>query len=235
MVSSFPPSCFFLFILSYSSKFSFSIIWESQPFWVCSSLPSPLVSREQQNTSVLPWEGEKCRQDPKPCNPATGSVGELQRKHGAGECFPSISEQEVIPVASLCKSSEWISISDGLWAVSHILLPGEGGDTALLLRETGDLTLPCLLGSEPQLLPLTAVYKLCPASCADLNTEKCLVYKHIKGKLFLPVPCISPSLPSLVSLNIFPLPELWKLVFCIIYFSYLLEFTGLWGDSIFTV
>lgn len=175
---------------------------------MCSSLSSPLAFKEQQNPAVLPWEGKKCRQDLKICNPATGSVWELQRKHGPRECFPCISKQEVIPVASLCKSSEWISISDGLWAVSHILLPGEGGDTALLLRETGDLTLPCLLESEPRLLPLTAVYKLW--SCLLYWPKYCKMFglQIYPGKTgFALVPRLTFSSQFSVP-NVFPLPEL---------------------------
>lgn len=55
--SSFPPSCFFLLILSYSCKFSFSITWASQPFWVgFSSLFSPLASG---NNKILQCCSEK--------------------------------------------------------------------------------------------------------------------------------------------------------------------------------
>lgn len=60
---------------------------------------------------------------------------------------------------------------------------------------------------------LSLQFRNCPASCADLNTEKCLVYKHIKGKLVLLLPCISPSLPGLVSLIYFPYPNYGDLFF----------------------
>lgn len=189
--------------------------------------------REQQNTWVLLWEGKSAGR--------TRTL-EMQQEAVYGKC-KEMMEPGNAPLPSLSK--KWHHLLLFAKAVNEfpfLLDSGlsgtsccRGGDTAVLLRGTGQLSLPCLLRSEPPLLPLTAVYSL--RSCPLCWPEYCKMFalQTDQGKIGFVFALHFPFSSQFSISNVFPLPKLWKLVFHIIYFSHLLEFIGLWGDSIFTV
>lgn len=162
----------------------------------------PSGLQEQQNTFSAALRREKVQAGPKSLWGSERLWGNCKENMEPGSVSPS-------------PSRKWHQLLLFAKALNEFPLLMGSGLPATSCSLQKELTLPCCSEKQgPDLtLPAPQWTSAAPASRADLNTAKCLLYKHTKGKVVLPLPYISPSLPCLVSLTYFTYTNYGNLFF----------------------